>query len=576
MDVAYLFRHSNFDDAEIRHSLRSVAENLTWVRKVWVFGDRPEFLSDDKSLIEHVPWQAVAWLRHVQAPVRNFFLQCFLVAQHPDVDSEFLLFCDDYILLDHVTEAVARRDRFLEDLSELTERGGGVWKQTLWRTHDWLRRLGYAGLNFETHTPMFLTKKRVFEAYRDLHDYVTEDRFFGMLGPTGILSHAYKQERFSLTQVSAENLSVGFHHRPAVYADIVEKSRDKLFLNFDDEAFSDDLRRFLAERFPEPCVYERGRPAIGSEVISRPVEADSEQVAAGSAVLNRTAHPLTLTLSPDAGERGPDRNALSCEPTNELPRDPLAEDVTQVFAGIYQTRGWGPGESVSGRGASVEQTRRLVRELQDLLAQLEIRSLLDIPCGDWNWMKLVNLAGIDYIGADIVEELIAANRQHERSGVRFARMDLLSDPLPQVDAIFTRDCLVHLSFEQIGAALRNIVQSGSRWLLTTTFPGRSENRDIPTGRWRPLNLELAPFHLPPPERYLFEACTEANGRWADKSLGLWRIESLVPPLPEMEVSEKTDSLFHFISEAAMVPVWTEVSTSERDVRLRARERRLPR
>lgn len=257
MDIAYLCARNKCDDTEIRYSLRSVAANLAWVRKVWVFGDRPEFLSDDKSRIEHVPWEAVAWLRHVRVPVRNFFLQCFLVAQHPEVAAEFLLFCDDYIMLDHVPEAVARRDRYLQDLAQVTERGGGAWKQTLWRTHDWLKRLGYGTLNFETHTPMFLTKKRVFEAYRDLHDYVTEDRFFGMPGPTGILSHAHKQERFSLTLLGDENLSVGFHYQPAVYADVVEQSRGKLFLNFDDDAFSDDLRRFLSERFPEPCVYER-------------------------------------------------------------------------------------------------------------------------------------------------------------------------------------------------------------------------------------------------------------------------------------------------------------------------------
>ncbi len=273
MDIVYLFRHSKFDDVEIRHSLRSVAKNLTWVRKVWVFGDRPEFLSDDKSMIEHVPWKAVAWLIHAQAPVRGFFLQCFLVAQHPEVDAEFLLFCDDYILLDQVTAEVARRDRFLEDLSEVTKRGGGAWKQALWRTYDWLKRLGYGGLNFETHTPMFLTKKRVFEAYRDLHDFVTENRFFGMLGPTGILNHANKQERFPLTKLRVENLSCGFHFKPAVYDNIIEKTQGKLFMNFDDEALSDDLRRFLTERFPEPCVYELGGRAIESGLISRPAEA---------------------------------------------------------------------------------------------------------------------------------------------------------------------------------------------------------------------------------------------------------------------------------------------------------------
>lgn len=257
MDIVYLFRHSKFDDVEMRFSLRGVAQHLPWIRKIWVFGDRPVFLKDQPTVIEHVPWEAVAWLRQVQAPVRNFFLQCFLVAQHPEVEQEFLLFCDDYILLDRVTEAVARRNRYLQNLADVKSRGSGLWKDALWRTYDVLKRLRFPGYNFETHTPMFLTKRRVFDAFRDLHDFVTEDRFAGLLGPTGILNHAYKQQRFPLMLQSEENLSIGFHHKPAVYADIVEKTTGKLFLNFDDEAFSDDLRRFLAERFPEPSLYEQ-------------------------------------------------------------------------------------------------------------------------------------------------------------------------------------------------------------------------------------------------------------------------------------------------------------------------------
>lgn len=262
MDIVYLFRHSKFDDAEMRNSLRSVAQHLTWIRKIWVFGDRPKFLSNDMSVVEHVPWEAVAWLRHVQAPVRNFFLQCFLVAQHPEVEAEFLLFCDDYILLDRVSEAVAKRNRYLQNLAEVKSRGTGLWKEALWRTYDLLKRMKYPGYNFETHTPMYLTKRHMFEAYRDLRDFVTEDRFAGLLGPTGILNHAYKQQRFPLTLLSEENLSVGLHHKPAVYADIVEKAKGKLFMNFDDDAFSDDLRQFLTERFPEPCVYEQPEAVI--------------------------------------------------------------------------------------------------------------------------------------------------------------------------------------------------------------------------------------------------------------------------------------------------------------------------
>jgi len=257
MDVVYLFQHSKFDNAEIRISLRSVAEHFPWVRKVWVFGDRPAFLSDDTTIIEHVPWEAVAWLRHVQVPVRNFFLQTLLVALHPEVAAEFLVFCDDNVLLGELTEEVAKRDRVFEDLATLKARGKGLWKESLWRTYDWLKRLGYTGFNFETHTPTYFTKKRVFEAYRDLHDFVTEDRYAGMLAETAILNHAYQQHPFPLTWLHEEGLHIGIHRKPMSYDEIVERTAGKMFLNFDDHTFNADMQRFLAERFPEPCVYER-------------------------------------------------------------------------------------------------------------------------------------------------------------------------------------------------------------------------------------------------------------------------------------------------------------------------------
>ncbi len=73
--------------------------------------------------------------------------------------------------------------------------GRGLWKDALWRTYDLLIRLGYPGYNFETHTPAYLTRKRVMAAYCDSKDFVTEDRFYWMLGLTAILNHAYKLEK---------------------------------------------------------------------------------------------------------------------------------------------------------------------------------------------------------------------------------------------------------------------------------------------------------------------------------------------------------------------------------------------
>lgn len=202
-------------------------------------------------------------------------------------------------------------------------------------------------------------------------------------------------------------------------------------------------------------------------------------------------------------------------------------DARRVFADIYKSNTWRGKDSRSGTGSDAHQTRIVVKELPVLFRDFGISTMLDIPCGDFRWMKEVDLSRVDYIGADIVDDLISDNaEQHARRGVSFRKLDLLEDRLPRVDLVFCRDCLVHLSFYDILRALQNVCRSESRFILTTTFTGRSENRDIATGQWRVLNLALEPFVLPAPRRIIEEGCTEGGGAYADKSLGLWQIADI--------------------------------------------------
>ncbi|MBM4069886.1 MAG: class I SAM-dependent methyltransferase [Planctomycetes bacterium] len=205
---------------------------------------------------------------------------------------------------------------------------------------------------------------------------------------------------------------------------------------------------------------------------------------------------------------------------------PARASAAEIFTDIYERNGWRGKESVSGTGSDPEQTRRLIAVLPELFRDFGIRSILDAPCGDFSWMRHVDLGNIAYLGGDIVDDLIVRNQAHAREGVAFRRIDLLNDVLPAVDLILCRDCLVHFSFEYIFQALANLCASNATYLLTTTFPLWRRNRVIQTGQFRPLNLELAPFRLPPPLRRLEEGCTEARGRYADKSLGLWRIADI--------------------------------------------------
>ena len=173
---------------------------------------------------------------------------------------------------------------------------------------------------------------------------------------------------------------------------------------------------------------------------------------------------------------------------------------TQLFAKAYTAEVWGSAESRSGQGSEVGATTSIRPLLSELFAQLSIRTFLDAPCGDWNWMRLVDLKGVHYIGADIVPAVIESNRtRFSRDGVRFMVADLTMDDLPRADLVLCRDCWVHLSFQDIAAILENFRRSGATWLLVSNSPHITRNSNQFTGlRWRYLNLRLAPFLFPPP------------------------------------------------------------------------------
>jgi len=208
-------------------------------------------------------------------------------------------------------------------------------------------------------------------------------------------------------------------------------------------------------------------------------------------------------------------------------REGYSFSLPETFSHIYKTKHWGGADSVSGEGSDRSQTVYLESELARLFRRLSVDVLLDLPCGDFEWMQRVDLGPVHYIGADIVPEL--AEKNQERFGGphhRFFTLDLTGDLLPAADLLLCRDCLVHLSYRDISRAFENILSSSLTYLLTTTFPDHKKNEDICTGDWRPLNLVLAPFHLPPPLLLINEQCAEGDGRFPDKSLGLWNVKDI--------------------------------------------------
>jgi hypothetical protein len=203
------------------------------------------------------------------------------------------------------------------------------------------------------------------------------------------------------------------------------------------------------------------------------------------------------------------------------------KSAEEVFTSIYNSKGWGGHQSVSGRGSDDDQTATIAQAIPGIITQFNIKSMLDIPCGDFHWMKNVELGAVKYIGSDIVAEIVTHNNTTYGSPkISFSQLDLIAGPLPQVDLVFCRDCLVHFSFAHITSALNSIVDSKSAYLATTSFNQRTQNDDIVTGNWRALNLRAAPFNLPKPLLEIDEKCTEGENQFADKTMSVWKVSDI--------------------------------------------------
>ncbi|WP_434619330.1 class I SAM-dependent methyltransferase [Tabrizicola sp. M-4] len=173
----------------------------------------------------------------------------------------------------------------------------------------------------------------------------------------------------------------------------------------------------------------------------------------------------------------------------------MAKDIRKFFS----LKKWSGGgaETVSGAGSTLAYTEDLRPALARVFRELEIRSVVDAPCGDFNWMSRVDLEGIDYTGLDIVEEIIAANEEKYRAAGRtFAVADATKDALPAADMLICRDLLLHLPFRNIGDLLANVAKSRFDWVLITSYVNEKNSDILRPGLARQVNLCAAPFGFP--------------------------------------------------------------------------------
>lgn len=179
------------------------------------------------------------------------------------------------------------------------------------------------------------------------------------------------------------------------------------------------------------------------------------------------------------------------------------QNLSERFSEIYERNEWIFG---SGEGSLPFHNIGYIAFLQDFIAKHDIRSVVDMGCGDWQFSQFINWGEARYHGYDVVKSVVEANRENfAEDGVEFTLYSGEPSELPDADLLIAKDVLQHLSNERV----KDVISHFARFkyvLVTNSFDpaGQTTNIDIPDGGWRYLDVRRPPFNVAAEEVFEFK------------------------------------------------------------------------
>ena len=184
-----------------------------------------------------------------------------------------------------------------------------------------------------------------------------------------------------------------------------------------------------------------------------------------------------------------------------LSRNNLVEKFSSIFDDIYINKEWGPGKiqgGSSGPGSNVIANKKYINYLNDFIKEKNIKSIVDIGCGDWQIMKNINLNNIKYYGYDASKNVINNNNnKFKKENIKFIYSDLdLKTNYPKADLLICKDVLQHLSYKNINKIISQFNKFKYLFIIDDkNDSGNTINKDIKDGGYRKIDIRNPPFNI---------------------------------------------------------------------------------
>tara|TARA_B100001250_G_scaffold412754_1_gene444828 strand:+ start:1518 stop:2210 length:693 start_codon:yes stop_codon:yes gene_type:complete len=127
----------------------------------------------------------------------------------------------------------------------------------------------------------------------------------------------------------------------------------------------------------------------------------------------------------------------------------------QIFTYIYQNRLWNPNDITDFNSGPGSHDSKVINPYINCIInffknQHGVSSVLDLGCGDFYIGNKLYKYVENYIGIDVVDELINRNKElYLSKNLNFSCLDIVKDNLPDGDCVLLREVLQHLINEEI-------------------------------------------------------------------------------------------------------------------------------
>lgn len=243
IDVVYPIGKGSIwgDNNELRFSLRALEKNFLDLGKVYIIGEKPKWLNGEAI---HIP----APDSFSQNKDANIITKILVACGHPRITSQFVRCSDDELFIAPVRYCEMKALYSANIQRVISPRN--IWKLRIKNTCSYLRRLGKPSLFYDNHVPVPMDTMHFVRIMQNApfaahYGLAIDSLYFNML---------------EIPPKSRLRKQVArLHKRRFTVEQIRHRAQNAMYLNFNNDTLSLELKMFLIESFSRRSRFERDR-----------------------------------------------------------------------------------------------------------------------------------------------------------------------------------------------------------------------------------------------------------------------------------------------------------------------------